>query len=427
MGALAQPAELCLERTAAPTTPDHEARVGVGARVAVRHACSIPHLGARGVWQPSGHRWVCSNPRLPLRLCHQHQQPTCHPVCQHAGFDNIEPLIGYDNNVLNKYFNEYLPRAVSPVFFFCFSFTTPLYTLCLSPHLHTHHPHTTHHQQASIAADMQRQSPSGDRYIYTTHSWLLSLFLDCPQPGPMDLRCPNTTTRAAVLDAIHSGAITWHAHPHNAQYELYDPSLLRFSFQLTHDLDRRFGFAPKHTAILVRLHGGGEIVGWLCWLPCCQTCAAVVGSTNRLSDSPKVAPVVRCWCTTARQLSPHAPANQPRCRSLANRNQGRSRRSVSHHPPYSLRCSSYLSLPCHRVCVCAVLQRDVPGLTRAVIPIFVAAGIKAISVGVNAGSAPPGVPKYQPFVWRDEASDTQILAFWHPGGWGLLMRCGWCA
>jgi hypothetical protein len=30
-----------------------------------------------------------------------------------AGFDNIEPQIGYDNNVLNKYFNEYLPRAVS--------------------------------------------------------------------------------------------------------------------------------------------------------------------------------------------------------------------------------------------------------------------------------------------------------------------------
>lgn len=34
-------------------------------------------------------------------------------VCLCAGFDNIEPLIGYDNNVLNKYFNEYLPRAVS--------------------------------------------------------------------------------------------------------------------------------------------------------------------------------------------------------------------------------------------------------------------------------------------------------------------------
>lgn len=47
------------------------------------------------------------------------------------------------------------------------------------------------------------------------------------------------------------GAITWHAHPHNAQYELYDPSLLEFSVDLVHDLDRRFGFKPKHTIILV--------------------------------------------------------------------------------------------------------------------------------------------------------------------------------
>lgn len=65
--------------------------------------------------------------------------------------------------------------------------------------------------------------------------------------------------------------------------------------------------------------------------------------------------------------------------------------------------------------LCCAVQRDVPGLTRAVIPVFVSKGIKAISVGVNAGSAPPGVPKYTPFIWRDEASGTQILAFWHPG------------
>jgi hypothetical protein len=37
----------------------------------------------------------------------------CIPCAFDAGFDNIEPLIGYDNNVLNKYLNEYLPRAVS--------------------------------------------------------------------------------------------------------------------------------------------------------------------------------------------------------------------------------------------------------------------------------------------------------------------------
>lgn len=61
------------------------------------------------------------------------------------------------------------------------------------------------------------------------------------------------------------------------------------------------------------------------------------------------------------------------------------------------------------------LQRDVPGLTRAAIPIFKTKGIKALSAGVNGFSAPPGVPHMTPFVWRDEDSDSEIIAMWHPG------------
>jgi hypothetical protein len=76
-------------------------------------------------------------------------------------------------------------------------------------------------------------------------------------------------------------------------------------------------------------------------------------------------------------------------------------------------------MPCSvmlcRAVLCCAVQRDVPGLSRASIPVFVSQGIKAISVGVNAGSAPPGVPWYTPFTWRDEPSGTDILAFWHPG------------
>eukprot|EP00775_Hariotina_reticulata_P006744 gene6744-6964_t len=189
-------------------------------------------------------------------------------------FDNIEPWIGWDNNVINIYFNKYLPLAVD------------LYDW------------------------MGRVSPHQDRYVYTTHPFLISLFLDCP-PG-MGFNCPDAATREKVLRGIRTGAIIWQAHPHNAQYELYDAALLAFSFDLTHDLDRKFGFRHKHTATL----------------------------------------------------------------------------------------------------------RDVPGLTRAAIPIMVSRGIKAISVGVNGGSAPPGVPKFTPFIWRDEESGTQILAFWRPGGYG---------
>lgn len=60
-------------------------------------------------------------------------------------------------------------------------------------------------------------------------------------------------------------------------------------------------------------------------------------------------------------------------------------------------------------------QRDVPGFTRNAIPILTAEGIKAVTIGVNGGSAPPGVPKNTPFIWRDKASGTEILIVLHPG------------
>ncbi|KAK9917700.1 hypothetical protein WJX75_007317 [Coccomyxa subellipsoidea] len=62
-------------------------------------------------------------------------------------------------------------------------------------------------------------------------------------------------------------------------------------------------------------------------------------------------------------------------------------------------------------------QRDVPGFTRNAIPILTAEGIKAVTIGVNGGSAPPGVPKNTPFIWRDKPSGTEILTVLHPGGY----------
>jgi hypothetical protein len=44
---------------------------------------------------------------------------------------------------------------------------------------------------------------------------------------------------------------------------------------------------------------------------------------------------------------------------------------------------------CRPVCV----QRDVPGMTRAAIPVLVSEGVTALTSGVNGFSAPPGVPK----------------------------------
>ena len=82
----------------------------------------------------------------------------------------------------------------------------------------------------------------GKPLYWLTHSWLVSLYMDCP-PG-MRLQCPNNDEKAAFSAAVKAGHITWHALPFNAELAL---GSLGFSVQLTHDLDKRFGLAPKAT------------------------------------------------------------------------------------------------------------------------------------------------------------------------------------
>ena len=67
------------------------------------------------------------------------------------------------------------------------------------------------------------------------------------------------------------------------------------------------------------------------------------------------------------------------------------------------------------VCVRARLQRDVPGFSRGAIPVLSAAGVRAVSIGVNEASAPPGVPKNTPFIWSDQRTGTSLIGMLHPG------------
>lgn len=93
-------------------------------------------------------------------------------------------------------------------------------------------------------------------------------------------------------------------------------------------------------------------------------------------------------------------------------------------------------------------QRDVPGLTRGVVPHLSRHGVIGVSVGANDGSPPPIVPstidcyhgsvrsfevydvlfvltiacRYQqirtPFLWQDKSSNTSVIVDIHPGGYG---------
>jgi hypothetical protein len=62
-------------------------------------------------------------------------------------------------------------------------------------------------------------------------------------------------------------------------------------------------------------------------------------------------------------------------------------------------------------------QRDVPGLTRAALPLLVVAGVRALSLGLNPGAPPAAWPLNTPFFWVDRASGARALTMVHPGGY----------
>jgi hypothetical protein len=66
----------------------------------------------------------------------------------------------------------------------------------------------------------------------------------------------------------------------------------------------------------------------------------------------------------------------------------------------------------------AAKMTDVPGHTRAIVPLLAAAGIRFLHIGVNAASTPPEVPPV--FVWRDP-SGAEVVVMYQPGGYGDLV------
>lgn len=100
-----------------------------------------------------------------------------------VGYNGI-PGVGLVNNIMNRYFQLYFPRAVA-------------------------------------LADAMRALNGTDRFIYTTHPWLLDLYLDCPANFTLSgitLVCPQPADVAAMEAAIRVGDIVFHAAPFNIEY-----------------------------------------------------------------------------------------------------------------------------------------------------------------------------------------------------------------
>ena len=110
-------------------------------------------------------------------------------------------------------------------------------------------------QAIRTAAELRERG--GDRYVWTTGSWLLYEYLE--QAGP--------TERAAMEKAVAAGDIAWHALPFSWQSEMMTSTLIAGALGFSAALDQRFGRktiaakmtdVPGHTRGLVApLHAAG--------------------------------------------------------------------------------------------------------------------------------------------------------------------------
>jgi hypothetical protein len=111
-----------------------------------------------------------------------------------------------------------------------------------------------------VASSLEKRG-GPERLIYTTHSWLVSFYLNCnglpsvPAWGAA-VTCPTPAQVARFEDAINRGWITWHGFPFNGEPELMDESMLAFGVQMAHDLDRRF-----HNGTLRRVVSQRDVPG----------------------------------------------------------------------------------------------------------------------------------------------------------------------
>ena len=105
-------------------------------------------------------------------------------------------------NIVNRYFDDFFPRAIK-------------------------------------IANTLRKYGGKERLVFTTHTYLVSLYLDCP-PN-MGLHCPDDEAKDSFKNAVTRGDITWHAFPFNSEPEyLLRPLVVETGFNLTHRLDDLF-------------------------------------------------------------------------------------------------------------------------------------------------------------------------------------------
>ena len=99
--------------------------------------------------------------------------------------------------------------------------------------------HMYYGQVRKLALEMEaKPNAHADKFVYITHPWLISLFLDCPCAGSSNcsalslnsrfaapLRCPSAEELSNFTDSVRRGHFRWHGAPFNLQAENSAPEL----------------------------------------------------------------------------------------------------------------------------------------------------------------------------------------------------------
>ncbi len=155
-------------------------------------------------------------PSLPLSALTPTSSPPF-PIHSSLPSDNGIPKLGLINNILNIYFQEYFPRAISVA-------------------------------QALTAHN------GPERLIYTTHGFLAHMYVHCPENFTLSgilLQCPADADVQAFKEAVARGDIVWHAGAFNTEYEnALNEEMVAAQFQLSFDLADELGVPRPRTLSL---------------------------------------------------------------------------------------------------------------------------------------------------------------------------------
>ena len=134
------------------------------------------------------------------------------------GYDGINPSVGYVNNVLNKYFQEFFPQALK------------------------------------LAKAVKQHNPKLS-FIYTTQPWLVSMYLDCPPNmilSGIPLNCPSKEEAVAFAEAIKAGHIAMHAGAMNMQYGMMNSESVVASVELSSHVFQQLGIKQTPRVLSLR-------------------------------------------------------------------------------------------------------------------------------------------------------------------------------